>query len=228
MKKETTKKSTALVKKDNVTRGTATRIAPQDEAHKHTSDERVDIIRKGLDSMEAVQLTMATGAALIGMEMLALKKELGTGEFANVFAERIERPRFGIRTAQRYMNVAESARVNLLRAGYADLGDVFDMPPSDMPMDKRQMLSKALGDMLGGKTLSNLLMGEKEVRQLPAPKATTTAAAMEEMHQQTWKKICDDLARYGLDKKTWKHLDKDQVGQVRQCLTAVLGEMPKG
>jgi len=226
-KKETTKKSTALVKKDSVTRGTPTRIAPQDEAHKHTADERVDIIRKGLDSMEAVQLTMATGAALIGMELLALKKAAGNKEFEKMFAERIERPRFGMRTAFRYMSVAEQARVGLLRAGYQELNDVFDMPPSDMPMEKRQMLSKALGDMLGGKTLSNLLMGEREVKQITAPKATTTAAAMEEMHQQTWKKICEDLARYGLDKKTWKHLDQDQISQVRQCLTAVLSEMPK-
>jgi hypothetical protein len=193
-----------------------------------TAEQRVDLIRKSLDQMENVQLTMASGAVMIGLELLALKSDLGYGEFGRVFAERIERPRFSSRTAHVYMQAADKVRVNLLRAGAEGIAEVFDVAPSAMSMANRNKLVSAVGSLLSGKTLSNLLLDlDSKPKMLPTGRTPATGAAAEmEAHVALWSDLTKRLANEGVARKSWKFLEPDKITALRKLLTTVLNELP--
>lgn len=134
-------------------------------------EERVVFVNGSLDKLEGVQNQFAAGCILIGMELLALKSELGHGNFKETFASKIERPRFAYRTAARFMKIAEVLRVKLAAGSSVRLGEVLAMAlaPSAMADKDRDELLKRLSDAVQGKTMQQLMLDFAPQRpQLPA------------------------------------------------------------
>jgi hypothetical protein len=192
-----------------------------------SAEERVGLIRNSLDKMEGVQLQFACGAVFIGLELIALREQL-RGDFWRVFEERLERPRFSDRTARQYMRAAEKVRVKLLHAGKVDLGDLWDVAPSALPLARRRDLQDAVGTLVNGRCLSQLLLDldSRGPKRLTAGAPGAGAAAEERAYAEVWTAIRKQLASEGLHRKSWKHLDARGLAALRECLESVLASLP--
>jgi len=193
-----------------------------------TPDARVNVIRSHLDKMENVQTIFAGGAVIIGMELIALKSQVNHGEFETIFKERIERPRFTYRTARKYMLAADLARTSMLKSGNDVIASSWDVAPSAMSIQKRRSLTEALGGLLNGKTLSDLLMGDRPTGgggNGPAPR--NGAKAEMQAVVETYKALRTQLARQILSHKHWRMLPADELASLRHALETALEELPK-
>ena len=124
-------------------------------------EERIALLNKSLDQLEGIQNQYAAGCVFIGMELLALKHELGHGEFGKVFKERIERPRFCSRTARRFMRVADVIRQKLATGNASvKLREVLAavMAPSAMEEQAQAELIKRIGAAVEGRTMQQLML----------------------------------------------------------------------
>lgn len=207
------------------TTAVATRKAAPEE---RTPEQRIDLIRGYLDRMEAVQLQFASGAILIGMELLALKENLPHGEFIGVFKERLERPRFSIRNAQQYMQDANRVRVKLLKQGHMNIAQVWDVPPSALTIAKRRELQGMIDQVVDGKSLHGLrgAMGTDKPRQLTA-RGPSGADAEREAHGRVWVDLCKRLTEAAVHRKTWKYLSADSRRIVREQVKLALDAIPE-
>jgi hypothetical protein len=199
-----------------VKRGKASQVPTKEM----TAEARVDVIRGHLDSMESVQTVFAAGAVTIGLELLSLKSQTPRGEFETIFEERIARPRFTMRTARKYMQAADSVRTKLLRAGSDVIAGSWDIAPSAMTIAKRNSLHEALGDLLSGKSLSDLLMGDRVVGGggKGGSTPTTGKAAEEAAIVESYEALCKQIVREIITGKRWQKLDPDALGHLRNAL----------
>lgn len=196
-----------------------------------SADERIGMVRKMLDTMENVQTAFGCAAVQIGMELLALKEQTPTGQFEQLFEEQVARPRFTIRTARKYMQAAETVRKHLLKSGHAaEIAESWDVPPSAMTIAKRRKLQDLIGDVLNGKTLSDLLMGDR-----PAPgggpggrPAPTSAEAQLQAVEQVYQELCKGLEREIITHQNWRKLPKEQIVSLREHLRCCLDTVEKG
>jgi hypothetical protein len=193
-----------------------------------TPEARVDVIRGHLDSMENVQTVFAAGAVTIGLELISLRNQCAHGEFETIFVERIERPRFTMRTARKYMQAADRVRTKLLKAGNETIATSWDVAPSAMTMAKRKSLTEALGELLTGKTLSDLLMGDKPVGGGgPGGKAPSSGAEAElDGVVQVYKALRMQVTKEVVQRKAWKMLPDDELQVLRQTLETAVRELP--
>jgi hypothetical protein len=198
------------------------------QAQEMTPEARVNVIRGHLDSMENVQTVFAAGAVTIGLELIALKAQTNKGEFEEIFKERIERPRFQMRTAQKYMQAADRVRTKLLKAGNETIATSWDVAPSAMTLQKRKSLTEALGELLTGKTLSDLLMGDRPVGGGgPGGKAPSSGAEAEmQATEQVYKALRLQITREIITRKAWKMLPEDELQALRQVLETAVKELP--
>jgi hypothetical protein len=189
-------------------------------------DERVHIVRNMLDTMENVQTAFAAGAVQVGMELLALKEQSPYGEFDKIFQDQIERPRFSRRTAAKYMQVAEQVRIKLLKSDQYrnQIADSWNVPPSAMTLSKRRELQTILGEILNGKTMSDLLMGERVIggggKGGSAP--TTGKEAEQEAIRQSYEALAKQITREIVSQSRWKRLSTDELDHLRLALTTAL------
>jgi hypothetical protein len=189
-----------------------------------TPEERVDVIRGHLDSMESVQTVFAAGAVTIGLELLALRAQTQHGVFEQIFEERIARPRFTYRTARKYMQAAERVRTKLLRSGCDVIAGSWDIAPSSMTLQRRKSLHDALGEVLTGKSLSDLLMGDREVGgggkggSVPS----TGKEAEQEAIRQSYEALAKQITREIVSQSRWKRLSTDELDHLRLALSTAL------
>lgn len=199
--------------------------------------ERVDFVIGALDQLENVQNQYAAGCILIGMELLALKNDLGHGQFIETFTEKIERPRFGYRTAARFMKVAEVLRVKLATGSSIKLGEALSMAlaPSAMSDSERKELLKRVGDAAQGKTMQQLMLDFAPQANRPAlppgddDEAETnrkTAAYWRMHYNQALNDLMDRLSKIVTAKKFLGALSDDELRQHRQVLEAILSHFP--
>jgi len=191
-------------------------------------EARVNVIRGHLDSMENVQTVFAAGAVTIGLELIALKNQCAHGEFETLFSERIERPRFTMRTARKYMHAADRVRTKLLKSGNDVIATSWDVAPSAMTLAKRKSLTEALGELLTGKTLSDLLMGDRPVGGGgPGGKAPASGADAElEGVVQVYKALRIQIIKEIVTRRAWKMLPEDEIQVLRQTLETAVRELP--
>jgi hypothetical protein len=191
-------------------------------------EARVNVIRGHLDSMENVQTVFAAGAVTIGLELIALKNQCAHGEFETLFAERIERPRFTMRTARKYMHAADRVRTKLLKSGNDVIATSWDVAPSAMTLAKRKSLTEALGELLTGKTLSDLLMGDRVVGGGgPGGRAPSSGAEAEmQATEQVYKALRLQITREIITRKAWRMLPADELQHLRQVLETAVRELP--
>lgn len=195
-------------------------------ADDRTPEQRVGLVRDYLDKLEAVQIQHATGAILIGLELLALKDQIGRGDFQRVFEEQIERPRFSLRSAQRYMQDAHRIRMRLLKSGHVSLAEVMDVAPSEMSIVRRKELTSLIGQAVKDNTLTGLrgALAQEKQRRLANP--GDAAKAMADAHVQVWQEMMRRLTIEAIQRKSWKHLNEETRKIVRQHLQSALAEIP--
>jgi hypothetical protein len=194
-----------------------------------SAEERITVIRGHLDNMENVQTIFAAGAVVIGMELLALKQQVPYGAFDSLFREKVERPRFTRRTAAKYMQAAERVRVKLLRGGNETIADSWNVAPSAMSLAKRRDLNGLLGEVLNGKTLSDLLMGDRPVGGGAGGDAPRSGAdAVKQAAAEVLADLCSRISRELIQRRTWTHMEPADVEKVRTVLKAALDELPRG
>jgi hypothetical protein len=193
-----------------------------------TPEERIDLIRHSIDRMEAVQLTFASGAVFIGMEMIALREQLPHGEFQRIFTERIARPRFSYRTAAQYIRAAERVRTKILQAGELDLSDLWNVAPSDLPLARRKELQEAVGELVNGRSLSQLLLDLEMVKpkQIAAGTPATGAEAELQARREVWKSILAGLQKEAVQRRSWKLLPPEDVEAIRSICQDVINTLP--
>jgi hypothetical protein len=193
-----------------------------------TADARIDLIRHSIDRMEAVQLTFASGAVFIGMELLALREQIPHGDFQRIFVERIARPRFSYRTAAQYIRAAERVRTKILQAGELDLSDLWNVAPSDLPLSRRKELQDAVGELVNGRSLSQLLLDLEMVRpkQIAAGTPATGAEAELQARREVWKSILAGLQKEAVQRRSWKLLPPEDVEAIRSICQDVLDTLP--
>jgi hypothetical protein len=201
-------------------RAVAKRAGKQIPTKEMTPEARVDVIRGHLDSMESVQTVFAAGAVTIGLELLSLKSQTPRGEFETIFEERIARPRFTMRTARKYMQAADRVRTKLLRSGSEVIAGSWDIAPSSMTIAKRNSLHEAIGEMLTGKSLSDLLMGDRAVGGggKGGSEPATGKAAEEAAIVESYEALCRQIVREIITGKRWQKLDPDALGHLRTAL----------
>lgn len=99
---------------------------------------------------------MAVAAALCGIELKTLKKELGHGEWEDFFAKHFAPHGLSDRTSRRYMALADGLKGKLLKsATVADL-KLLDTAPSELPKADQVALTNLIKKSTDGKTISDL------------------------------------------------------------------------
>lgn len=78
-------------------------------------DDRIAVIQKCQNNILGALSQFAAWVVLCGMELNALQKEVGHGKWEEFFEKNLERPKFSIRTAQRYMQVADECKNRVLK-----------------------------------------------------------------------------------------------------------------
>lgn len=226
MAKKTTKQVTAVQASDPVTRGVPRKMTDADR----TPEDRIELVRGYLDKMEAIQLQHATGAILIGMELLALKEEVGHGAFTEIFEKQIERPRFSYRSAARYMQDAARIQKRIAKTGNTKLLHFLDVAPSDMSVAVRRELTEVIGNITDGRNLSDLrgALGARNPPQLTegAEKGSGEEAELA-AHARCWQELCKRLTEAAVHRKTWKFLNADTRRIVREQVKLSLDNIPE-
>jgi hypothetical protein len=220
------KDETQMAKKQTV----AVAVRGRGPDGERTPEQRIEIIGQYLQKMEVVQLQHATGAVLIGLELLALKDQLGHGEFKDVFEKQIERPRFSIRSAQRYMSDANRIRRKLIKGDAVSLAGILNISPSALPMAQQAKLQAIIADAVGNRSLSGLrgALGNDKPKQIADGKGPATGKEAElEAHAAVWNDLCKRLTDMAVHKKTWKFLNVDTRRIVREMIETALAEIPK-
>lgn len=195
-----------------------------------TPEQIITTIRGFLDKMEVVQLQHATGAILIGLELLALKDQLGHGEFKEVFAQQIERPRFSYRSAARYMQDANRIRRKMAKDGGVTLMGILNIAPSALPIARQRELQGIISEAVGNRNLSALrgALGTDQPKQITAGQPAMTAKDAElQAHARIWMDLCRKITHEAVTAKTWKHLTPDARKVARNSLKTALESMPE-
>lgn len=193
-------------------------------------EQSIELIRSCLDKLEVVQMQHTAGSIFIGLELLAIKDQLGRGEFMNVFHKQIERPRFAYRTATRYMADAHRVKQTMLKNGSVNLAGILNIAPSALPMERQRELQKIITQAVGDRTMTGLrgALGADQPRapkQLAADAPTGKEAEMK-AHIEVWEELCQQFARE-LSRKTWRFLDPDVRKKARKVLELALSEIPE-
>lgn len=99
---------------------------------------------------------MAVAAAICGMELKAIKKELGHGLWDEWFAANLEGEGLSLRTAQRYMALADGIKDKALKNDTVSFLSLLDAAPSKLSDTQRERLSKSVAKATDGATLAEL------------------------------------------------------------------------
>ncbi len=107
-------------------------------------------------SAHASAAQMAIAAAKCGLELKALKKECGHGIWEEFFARNFAQHGMTIRTAQRYIGLADGLKGKALKNDTGSFLALLDSPPSKLTQAESQKLTKEMGKVTDGATLSEL------------------------------------------------------------------------
>lgn len=119
-------------------------------------DKRVAEALRLHASATASAAQMAIAAAKCGLELKALKKEAGHGTWENFFADNFESHGLTLRTAQKYMALADGLKGRALKNESGSFLKLLECAPSELKPAEQEKLTKAVGKVTDGKTLSEL------------------------------------------------------------------------
>jgi len=99
---------------------------------------------------------MAIAAAKCGLELKAIKKDLGHGAFEQWFGAHLDRDGFRLRTAQKYMALADGLKGKVIKNAPGAFLELLDSAPSKLSEQQQRSLTKAVSKMTDGATLTEL------------------------------------------------------------------------
>lgn len=105
---------------------------------------------------QASAAQMAVAAAKCGLELAALKKEIGHGGWEEFFAKHFAKHGLQLRTAQKYMALAEGLKGKALKNEARSYLPLLECAPSELKKADQEKLTKAVAKMTDGATLSEL------------------------------------------------------------------------
>lgn len=119
-------------------------------------DKRIATALRHHHAASASAAQMAVSAALCGLELRAIKKEIGHGGWGEFFATHFEAHGLSERTSRNYMALAEGLKSKTLKsATVADLV-LLEAAPSALTSAQQQTLAKHVGKLTDGATLAEL------------------------------------------------------------------------
>lgn len=98
---------------------------------------------------------MAVAAAICGLELKAIKKELGHGKWDDWFEENLGEA-ISLRTAQRYMALADGIKDKALKNDTVSFLPLLESAPSKLDDSQRARLAKSVAKVTDGATLAEL------------------------------------------------------------------------
>ncbi len=119
-------------------------------------ETRIDALLRYHQTVMSAAAQMAVAAAKCGLEMKAIKKELGHGNWEPWFEANLASRGFSLRTGQRYMALADGLKGKLLKNDTGAVFELLDSAPSALTVKQQQTLTKAVSKAADGKTVSEL------------------------------------------------------------------------
>ncbi len=119
-------------------------------------DKRLAEVLRLHQIINASAAQMAVATALAGLELKALKKELGHGNWEDYFADHLARHGLSDRTARRYMALADGLKNKALKSDTVAVLELLDTAPSELKPAEQAKLTKAVAKVIDGATLSEL------------------------------------------------------------------------
>ncbi|ACB76673.1 hypothetical protein [Opitutus terrae] len=119
-------------------------------------DARVQRILHQHTTIMTSAAQMAAAAVIAGLELKALKKECGHGNWEEFFASALQQHGLKLRTAQNYMALADGLKSKALKTQPDAFLKLLDSAPSELSKADQQKLTKAVGKVTDGKALSEL------------------------------------------------------------------------
>lgn len=99
---------------------------------------------------------MAVAAAKCGLELKAIKKDVGHGAFEEFFAKHFAGHGLSLRTAQKYMALADGLKGKALKNESGAFLKLLDAAPSTLSEKDQATLTKAVAKVTDGRALSEL------------------------------------------------------------------------
>lgn len=118
--------------------------------------ERVAAALRYHHAAQASAAQMAIAAAKCGLELKAIKKECGHGPWVDFFENHFQEHGLSLRTAQKYMALADGLKGKALKNESGAFLALLDSPPSKLTEAESKKLTKDLGKVTDGATLSEL------------------------------------------------------------------------
>lgn len=119
-------------------------------------DKRVASALRLHAAASASAAQMAIAAAKCGLELKAIKKDVGHGAFEAFFASEFATHGLSLRTAQKYMALADGLKGKALKNESGAFLKLLDAAPSTLSDKDQATLTKAVGKVTDGKALSEL------------------------------------------------------------------------
>lgn len=119
-------------------------------------DKRLAEVLRLHSIINASAAQMAVAAIKAGLELKALKKELGHSAWVEYFETHLATHGMTLRTAQRYMAVADGLKNKALKNDTGSFLALLDKAPSELKPADQEKLTKAVAKVTDGATLSEL------------------------------------------------------------------------
>jgi len=179
--------------------------------------DRIKALQDGIvDSMQG----FAQGIVLCGLELTALKKQVGHGKWLGFFEDNLEGERFSYRTSARYMAVAKAAKAKFAKLGNFDETRLL-AAPSEMQEADLDAIRAAIADMTDATSWQQIMLDLGLVRQ-EKPRGgyhpgdgDATREAEEMTYRALWPKMVDHLWDHAVKQKTYAYLTQAQLEGIR-------------
>lgn len=119
-------------------------------------DKRLAEVLRLHQLASAAAAQMAVAAAKAGLELKALKKDLGHGNWEDYFGAHLAKHGLSDRTAQRYMALADGLKGKALKNDTVAVLALLDVAPSQLKKADQVKLTKVMAKAADGATLTEL------------------------------------------------------------------------
>ena len=191
------------------------RVKPEVMPKELTLDQRVENVRRDLDTMDGLEQQQKFGSLYIGLQLISIKDETSREDFKRIMEQSILRPSFQYRTAMRWIAAAHNARSRLVQSGKIDIKQIWGVSPSDMTMERRNELQAVLEKVLGKPTLKQLTTGSTPDAEMKGKDVEREAIT------KGWKALANKVWNHSQDGTFIQMLPEDRAA-VKANLKAAL------
>lgn len=171
---------------------------------------------------------------MAGLQLEAEKKDAGHGNWDSWVKKNCD---YDIRTAQRYMALAEGVKGRALKNDSVSFFKLLESTPSELTPAQQEKLLAAVNKLTDGETLASIYEGFgilklKAGAGLKGKKRKHTASGGDvndaaEVAKDLWEPHITFLETDGLDSRSWKDLPQKELNRLRETITD-LARLMKG